>query len=140
MKCRLASKPTCQTCAQLAMYADGATDMTKCDMGCIVDEADICPAHGAMCQQCCASSKRYMMEALPEFYNQIRNECPCTDGGPWPIMMRQKSQAHHFVHTHVSRLNEEMAVIMNMLRKPKAFPRLFVKTYRPYHRAGCSGI
>ena len=105
---------------------------TKCDMGCIVDEADICPTHGAMCQRCCASSKRYIMEALPEFYNQIRNECPCTDGGPWPIMVRQKSHAHHFVHTHVSRLNGEMAVIMNMLRKPKAFPRLFVKTYRPY--------
>ena len=55
-------------------------------------------------------------------------------------MVRQKSQAHHFVHTHVSRLNEEMTVIANMLRKPKAVPSVVREDLSALSGAGCCGI
>ena len=32
--------------------SDTAVTAVRCDMGCIVDEADICPDHKGMCKMC----------------------------------------------------------------------------------------
>ena len=68
----------------------------RCDMGCLVDEADICPDHKGMCKLCCGAAKEYLVR-IGERFQLPDCECPGPDPEPTGYSDMVANQAHRLL-------------------------------------------